>query len=539
MISTNEVGIAQNILLIEPEISSVNKEAEKAETRKQLETKRLRTQEIMRKVEIQNSEKNVKPKPAGKSKLFPAKRNERFRSLPASAVGRSPSKRKSTLPQKYVSTHAHVQVVDQKGSQPQSIITQQVISEAISDNANPDTSNVNAKEPIAKCKEYDEENIEAIADHLKQMKNDAEMSEKPATAKNESIAMTKKNLVETLEGKKETLREKAKRDQSTTMMLTSALPLKKVPRSRNAPKIQPISGYSKKDDVKKGTEIKELNTRTTRAATKRANSVEIEKREQKQQQPEPSTSNLLIKVSTPLKTVAKEPPSKVQSEPSVLEVKEVFETPAKDRHNRQMRDMFGDMTDIETPIKSPPRIASRIPDPPKTIEKSEPIAKPVNSSQDKNKFKADSSTTNASFSSLSTDEYTTDDDDDDDEEEDEFDLEMVYSIDETDKKRFREFKFEDLGPRTKSKNIQTDAISDSFKRTVCVDDIRVVLTVSQSEDELYAQDVVAHSSPEMKFEKPLRSSTPSPSPSKKSTTLSPKPKINIKHKNKDSKSKEE
>lgn len=470
LVSASDIGIAQNILLTEPEPSAVDKEAEKAGTLALMETKRLRIQDKLRQLETKKSGKNVKQKQTVKSRLLPAKRNERFR-LPTVAAVRSPSKRKSTLPQKLVARQTIAQ------TETQSIITQQVISEAISDNAIVDASDVKKDEKISS----DSENIDAIAEHIRQTSND-DVIDQAVPTKEEAIKMSKERLVGILEGKQSEIRKKC--DQQK-MVVINALPMKKITRSRSKLIITPAN-MPKKAENQDEVKIKLPSTAAT--------------------------------VTKPIETIPE------QSLPSTSNPKNDLKTPAKDRKH-QLHDLFGDVTDIETPIKSSPKksFASN------TVE------------IETKKTNVDSSTANTSLSSLSTDEYTSDEDE----------LEMVFSIDENDKKRFRCIRETPNIKATNKPQISQTNLKN-FKKTVVIDENeKVVLTIESEEEEFYSQNL--ESVIEMKekqrrkssttiieskldYGKPLSTSTPSPS--KQSSPLSPKPKINIKHKIKDTKGQE-
>lgn len=493
-------GIAQNILLAQPQSPIADKEAEKAETLALMESKRRRIQEKMR----LDTQKVTRAKSTGKNLISTVKRIERFR-IPTTAT-RSPSKRKSTLPQRFVPQSKVSAVVKES----QNIITQQVISEAISDNAIVDASDVSTGKKEENMPS-DSENIDAIAEHVRQLANNKDI-EVQVPVKEDAKKMSGKRLIGILEGKRQ-----AKTDQMKAQFI-DALPAKKPTRSRAKMIINPIAPkqYAQKEPLAKKEPL----------ASTSASTASNEQPKPMQTEPKPSETETTMALTT--------------SKP-----KNIFKTPAKDPRKQQIQDIFGDITDTETPIKSPPRkpVVSekvQISQESNSLEKmpkNEPQPCPTNSSEQMNDGNADKM--NESISSLSTDEYSSDEDE----------MEMVFSIDETDKKRFR-FVQETLNNNLQKK-METIRIPNlqKFKRTIVIDDEKVILTID-SEDELFTQDSKPVAVDTIKKERKnipeetaprtgikhgvekLKSSTPSPS---KQTPLSPKPKFNIKHKNKDAK----
>lgn len=498
LVST-QVGIAQNILLAEPQSPIADKEAEQAETLALMESKRLRIQEKMR----QDTQKVTKSKTASKNLISTVKRIERFR-MPTIAT-RSPSKRKSTLPQRFVPQTKASAVIKET----QSIITQQMISEAISDNAIVDASDVSIIKKIDKVPSHSE-NIDAIAEHIRQISNNKDI-EVEMHVKVDAKKMSGKRLIGILEGKR-----KAKTDQIKAQFI-EALPVKKPKRSRPKTIINPIAP---KQNVQKEPMVKQpiVSISTSKASNEQP----------KQVQTEPKPSAEIVTALT-------------KSKP-----KDNFKTPAKERRKQHIRDIFGDMTDIETPIKSPPRKpvvskevqTSQASNTSETKPKNEPQPSLANSLEKDNDGNADKM--NASMSSLSTDDYSSDEDE----------MELVFSIDETDKKRFQ-FVQETWNsmPPMKKETVRIPNLHN-FKRTIVIDDEKVILTIDP-EDELFAQNskpvavtdtkkkqsknipkAISPSTETKQCNELLDSSTPS---SFKQTPLSPKPKFNIKHKNKDPK----
>lgn len=494
LIST-EVGIAQNILLAEPQSPIAAKVSEKAETLALMESKRLRIQEKMR----QDTQKVTRAKSTSKNLISTVKRIERFR-IPTTAT-RSPSKRKSTLPQRFIpQTKASV-----LGKEIQSIITQQVISEAISDNAIVDASDVSTIKTDGNVPS-DSENIDAIAEHVRQISNNKDI-EVQVPAEENAKKMSEKRLIGILEGKRH-----VKTDQIKAQLI-QPLPVKKPTRSRAKTIINPIAP---KQNAQKEPLIKQPVTSTCTSTSTASNE------QPKPLQTEPKPSDEVTMATTTSK-------SKVN-----------FKTPAKDRKKQQIQEIFGDMTDIETPIKSPPRnpvISPKVQisqetNSPEKIPDKEPQPSLTNSSKIEDEGNVDK--LNASMSSLSTDEYSSDEDE----------MEMVFSIDETDKKRFQSVQeTTNNRPPKKEETVRIPNLQ-KFKRTIVIDDEKIILTMD-SEDELFSQDSkpVAADIKKKRNKNIPKETSPSvatgqreyrPSPSKQ-TPLSPKPKFNIKHKNKDGK----
>lgn len=515
LVSTKEVNIAQNILLAVPEAPVLNEEAARQSL---LAEKKRRMQESLRQVEM----KNFKPKPT-KSRVMPDAKRNRLR--PAPPVG-SPSKRKSTQPKKIVQKPYHsrqiyshvvnvisetVDVVTEPDVKAQSVTTERLITEAAGDNAIADASDVSTTQnPNAKTLSADEEeSIEAIKSHLNKSR---ELADNVAPTKEfiDSKKLSPENLIDMLSEKQKKF--DANRQKSKTEVI-QALPMTRLTRSRanNRMIIRPIQNNSAATSSKSKTTPKPIETSK-------------EKRKSKESVPE-----------QPVKKGTNEKVKVEQTKEVLNKLKEKFITPAKERQKRQIRDIFGDCTDIETPIKSPPKIIVTpiVPSPPPAKPDPIPPKEPVRES---NKFEADSSNVKDS------DSEENDDDDDDDDSSDEDGFEMCLNIDESDKKRFISIR------ENASAKPQPAAKPIAIRTMNIVQDGMTIKLAPSEEMELYTQDVESvaemnkerhrrrstkeakvetsnepSSSSEAFYGKPLHTSTPSP-------TKTVTPKFNIKHK---------
>lgn len=513
--------IAQNILLAEPNDPILNEEEERM---KLLNEKRRRMQESLRKVEMQNLEKS-KPKQTKKyhRAINDAKR-DRLRGVQAVS---SPSKRKSTQPKKVISIHSqqiYSEVVNiQSDIQSKQVIqtkvqstikTERLKTEAAGGNLITDAST--KTQTAQKSTAEVVESLEAIQKHI----DNVDVNEEPVSKKNltNSVQRCSKELVEILSEKQK--RFDANKPKTKTEVI-EALPLTRATRSRARNQkslIAPAKNIITQPAVTKPTETK------------------VQRRSKENKSNVNSSANPSQKDKSVSKQI--EPP---KAEAIINKSDGNFETPAKQRESRQkIRDLFGDCTDIETPIKSPPKTIRQSGDgsaTSKVVEKSSLATKNNKLQEPSNvnrctKFEADSSNLNAANSD------ETDESDSDDES-----FEMVLSIDESDKKRF--FCYRE----------NASAISKTVAKPVVVGKKKVFLpgnkqiTLEPSEVmELYTQDVnsvaemkkertrstketktennaeaAIQTESDSKYGKPLHTSTPSP-------TKSITPKFNIKHK---------
>lgn len=545
LVSTNEVNIAQNILLDVPEEPVKNEEAERNIV---LEEKRRRTQELLREAEMKKHEK-VKPTQFKRYRQLAVARHEPFR--PPNV---SPSKRKSKQPKKIQRNAQSVQSQANKTSAKSEakMQTERLITEAASDNAVIDASDVTTTHnPIASPKS-EEESVEAITSHLNKTKEttDIAVSVKEAGAGG-SKKMSPESLVEMLSAKQK--RFDANRPKMKTEVI-APLPLGRSTRSRT--KIRPVQNILTKPPI--------LTSSTTKVATKVADfskekSKDDKSKEEKALVPEKSTvekskdqkskgdkskeekplvpekSEKSIPKSTKTES-SKSEPSKLDEMPA--EEKSKFVTPAKERRLRQIQDIFGDCTDLETPVKISPNKVNQL-----EVSFTPPTPQPQASRTKLQEHESKSTKVEADSSNVKDEDNDDDEDDesDSDDSDDDDGYEMSLSIDESDNKRcFTIRENASIKPKPIEQNLSIQT------KNVHLEGMRIRLAASE-EMELYTQTVEgvvsemnrnsgrrsmkktpaesseAISSSEAIYGKPLHTSTPSPS---KSVTA----KFNIKHK---------
>lgn len=529
---TKEVKIAQNYLLSEPEAPMLNEEAKQWAL---LDEKRRRMQESLRESEMKNHV-NFKPKATKKYRTIADAKRDRLRAPPFAI---SPSKRKSSQPKKIVSVDSqtiYTQLVNVMAGQSeqitqtevktQSVTTERLITEAAEDNAIVDASDVSTKQKSKASPTAEEESVEAIKSHINKS---AELADDVAmTAKEKATATKCEKLVEILSEKQkkfEANRPKMKAE------VIAALPIRTTrSRARNQPIIRPAQNILTKQAVSTSSNVKTASNSTVQPkGTRRSKEKAVE--------------NI---TSKPAKKSKEEPP---KSEPSKTQpakatssvsnkLADTLATPAKEKRSRQILDIFGDFSDMDTPIKSPAKTSSR--NEQKAIDIKEEIKAP-SQTKPSNKFEADSSNVK------DEDDVTSASDSESESDTDGDGYEMIFSIDENDKKRFICVR-ENASVKSKgtppSINIRT--------KNVVLDGVKVTLAPSD-EMELYEQDVNSaaqfskeqhrsrsvkeaksskresnepSSSSEEVYGKPLHTSTPSP-------TKAITPKFNIKHKSSD------
>lgn len=498
LVSANQVNIAQNILLSEPE-APILKEDEKQF--KLLIEKRRRMQESLRQVEMKNQEKAKSKQIKKNPRTTIDVKRDRLRAV-APTIAPSPSKRKSTQPKKIVSIESqriYSETANVASGSRNTIIAEQLRTEAAGDN------------PIADAPEtsMEEESIEAIKTHMAKAVCD-EMS-----ASKKSLPTSPQRLVDMLMEKNKKL--EASRPKIHKAEVIEALPLLRTTRSRTRnqrPIIAPVKNII--------TQPKGPN----HPALKPANSNAQMQRRSKENKPNVNTSSGASNQKEKTVPKAADPPKVQQEDVRKFEPEYNFETPAKNKLARQkIRDLFGDCTDIETPMKSPPKVIS-------TPAVRSPAPKTANQS-------TKSAAADSSMMSDSSDE--TDESDSDDERPNE----MTLSIDESDKKRFICIRENALAI---SKSMMKPTIIGT-KRVYLPDNVQITLEPTDVM-ELYTQDIdsvakmqknregtrrskenkietnieAVHSTDsDSMFGKPLQTSTPSPA---KAVT----PKFNIKHK---------
>lgn len=520
--TAGEINIAQNILLSIPETPIKNDEAIRLAI---LEEKRRRTLESLREVEMKKFEK-FKPKPTKKIRIVTEAKREQIK---APTVTVSPSKRKSSQPKKIISADSrqiHSQMHD--ASEPkkipefelktQIVATQRLITEGACDNAIADASDVSATQNPQNTPKTEEESVEAIESHLNKNLESVE-----------DIAITSKETISTkklsTEGLVDMLSEKQRKfDANKPKMKTeviAALPLSRTTRSRAKNVIRPAQNIIKKAEsttsgqsksTKLPPESSKPKRKSPRTEKSRKEPTKNDTSKTKPEKDEPTkieTSNLEFSMPEP-KPVLKE--NEIIASSAISHPSKQFETPAKERLKNRIQDLFGDFSDIETPIKSPPRSIIR------------PEQRQQETELNSNKFEADSSNV-----------VDSDDDESSGEEEN---YELSYACDENDKKRFLSLRHD---ASNKSKGAETQITIGT--KNVVLDGVKVTLAPTD-EMELYKQDVYsvaqmskerqqrksnetakveATSSSELDYGQPLHTSTPSPS--KKIL-----PKFKIKHK---------
>lgn len=519
LVSSNEVNIAQNILLTKPEEPLLNEEAERLAL---LEEKKRRMQEALREVEMKNHAKLKPPKKTRSiAEVTRDRMQSRLRQPPATV---SPSKRKSTQPKKIVSVHSRqiyshgtnndpIEIVTEVEVNVQSVTTERLIPEAASDNAIADASDVTTTQNPQSSPRDEEESVEAIKSHIN--KSQELIDTAVIAPAKEATGGSKKTSPEDLIA---TLCEKQKKfDANKPKMKTeviAALPLARTTRSRakNLTSIRPAQNII---SAAPSTVAKGGPKATVNAKDKKKSIESVPEKSSAPENPEKSATNETAKI-------------KPAKEEILSKMKAKFETPAKDKQKRQIRDLFGYCTDTDTPVKSPPKTVAKPKEDPITSKQTATI--PEEPKRESNKFEADSSNVN------DDDEEDSDDDDSNDED----DFEMCISIDETDKKRFFSMReTASFKPRAPAKEVTFGS------QNIVLDGSTIHLAISEEMD-LYTQDVnsvaqmskernlrrseaksgpsnLPTSSSEAIYGKPLHTSTPSPP---KTVT----PKFNIKHK---------
>ncbi|XP_031628794.1 uncharacterized protein LOC116344412 [Contarinia nasturtii] len=520
--TANEVNIAKNILLSVPQEPVKNEEAERIIV---LEEKRRRTQELLREAEMKKHEKG-KPKNVEQFKKYRAiAEAKRDQLRPPTKSTASPSKRKTTQPKKFQRNSQQIQsqvVINPSVAESEAKVqTERLITEAANDNAVIDASDVTTTQKPQANPMDDEESVEAITSHLNKS---SEMTDIVVPVKNagDSKKISPESLVEMLSAKQK--RFDANRPKMKTEVI-AALPMGRTTRSRA--KIRPAQNI-----ITKPPPIP--TSSTANVDTKLADSSKEKSKDEKPMVPEKSENS--VPKSTESSKDEKGVPSKVSSLDE-MPTKYKFVTPAKERRSRQIRDIFGDCTDIETPIKSPSKTVNQ----PKENKRSlTPPPPPPQPAETKSEVVSESTKFEADSSNVKDEEDNDESEDDDSGDEDGY--ELCLSIDDNDKKRFISIRENaSIKPKVTEQclNIQT--------KNVHLDGMRIKLAASE-EFELYTQNIdsVASemnkesgrrsakqsrcetgnetiSSSEAIYGKPLHTSTPSPS---KSVTA----KFNIKHK---------
>lgn len=456
--STMQVGIAQNIL--ESEQPVIDKEAMNAENRAALNEKRLRVQQRLRLEPPKTRVKLAKKKQSQKVRNLAEQRHERMRTV------FSPSKRKLTHPKKVVSLSETHQVYSTVTTSAAKMPIETCCNTAVGLNGSQKV------EKIEKTKiqpNMEEESVDAIEIHMKA--NVESTSNVASTAtKTKETELSTDRLIEMLEDK----RENAKLSPVKTKSIKEidALPLKKLPRARPKNIIDGII------TIKQQQQVNRPKVQTKQQIVENVN--------EKPNQNDDSKSPL--EVATTIKTndydisSSVHPTTKTEYVPS-SSIAHDFKTPAKLRRSQQLKDIFGDMSDIETPIKSP-AITS-------TVVQEHVILVPKAHSSPKHESQRDlskeremqheheeqvSSNTKVDSDESSGDEYESDDEDN---------FESIF-YDETDKTNF--ICILSSSTHTERKFSSYKSRQNFPKYNIVVDNRKIVLTVDE-ETELFSQEI--------------------------------------------------
>lgn len=533
IVSTAQAGIAQNILLERPESPIKDREAENAKAQADLIEKRLRVQERLRVNQQKNPEKFAKPKPTQKIRNLAQHRHERLRTAP---IIRSPSKRKLAQPKKVISLSSQ-QVYSTEVSTTKTL----PIPEASSDNAVIDASDVSLNQGATENKvdaktNVDEESVDAIECHLKtQLKGSAEPPVGNESSTKDAEKLTTDRLIEMLEDKREQIAAKRSPVKTKSIKEIQALPMKKITRAR--PKN--IIDEPSTSKVQKASKSKTVRVENTKEEAK----------------PKIVANQRLVSTSIQEKVSIK-PDSNISS--SGTNVIQTLTTPAK---AQRIRDIFGDLTDLETPVKSAPTESKPI-DSGTFVKPAEAKQTPISSTTEQKEVreaqpspkksktpvkqciaKEDEISSNTNFDGeLSYDEYTdSEGEEDDDNYEDDFETKL-----------FEGYHKEYCEPEKFIKSTQNillkynkvyKLIANGIERRICIHNEELLFTqepkstvttkgASHSKKQQSStknkciEEASSSSNTELAFGKPLQTSTPSP------TNKPIIPKINIKHKDK-------
>lgn len=509
--STNEIPIAQNILLSEPEVPIDDKLA----AREKLHEKMRRMRD---KLKDNKPEKFAKPQPARKIRSIAQNRHACLR---APQPVQSPSKRKATQPKRIIPMPTNVAA---ESSKQQDILRAKLISELSGDDAIFKAPGNTTSQPLATPSDVKTNAVEKI--------NALQMQAKHARGK---LDETNK-IIETHTQPANEATKKAddigKVEQScpqrprTKAKVIDALPLSKTTRSRaKAMTIRPAQNIITKRPNLPNTKttpdtvtVTTSQSSDTSAAPKITTGV-IEPAKLCIESNRPSADqNISVDTIDSASSFIEAAHDKKQATYELT-------TPMKQRRKQQIHDIFGDMTDIETPIKSPPRKSNVINltnQPELKAAAVQPIAPSVLVAPSPKKLEvsineADSSNVDNSISSSDSSDSDSDSDSDDTDNSDADSCEMVCSIDETDKKRF----FSARNSDNRRVAYQKPLNLSYPKRTIVVDGQRVVLSLSD-EMELYSvkcgeksssTPVVLSNADALSYGMPLHTSTPSPNKS--------------------------
>lgn len=474
-------------ILVESAAPIVDTHAEEVERLQQiLKEKRLRTQGRIRESELKKPEKFAQPNVTKKIRSLAEARHEPIR---LQQLVRSPLKRKLAQSRKLninrtqpaarsiILTQAKSQSSLKPTNKKRTAEAERLIAEAANDNAIIDTFVVKKQNKSAEIvQNVDEESIDAIENHLANIINDAPtepIRSLPTTdnAKDTTTSLSKDNLIEVLEDTKEEILVQ-KKSPTKTIKEIEALPLRKPSarltkaRQENTKKKSTLEtakplNVQLKTQTKNEKSIKTVNNKPPAQITstehEKKPTIIVEKSELKEKL---KTSEQTPSVSVSVLAIEEKP-----------QIDSAF-TPMKTRHSAQIREIFGDLTDIETPIKSPAANHSKI----QQIDSTENVlVVSPNDEKTKNEISTSKleSTVNSDYS-----ESSSDDESDDDEP-----LDMVI-IDESDKKHFQT-----VISKTHESKKATNSCSHVFNTVnLVMDEIKIALTVSDYM-EIYKEDL--------------------------------------------------
>lgn len=331
--STVSSVVAKSILLPDPE-TMVDKAAEQ----KLLAEKRLRMQQLCRQDNMAKIALKSIPKSsaAKRVRVIAEARHDTFRA-PQKTL--SPSKRKLTQPRKIVNRTATTQLSNSQRNAGSSSAKPSTLDEiklkAIEPN-NDSAMKANVPDPISKCRSGDEESIDAIQNHLasdsSRNRNTTEETPSPSP---QTCVPSPEALIEILEDKSNALSKRSPSVKITKQI--EPLPMRKVGLRCTKTQSEARTAASKKKTETK-TKIETTEPTTTKKALLSA------------------ASKSTKPVDSPRKLSSKE------MEPISRDI--LPETPIKERHTRKLcSEIFGEISDIETPVKKSPIKASSIIEP--------------------------------------------------------------------------------------------------------------------------------------------------------------------------------
>lgn len=521
--STQSSVVAKSILLPEPE-AVVDKETERMAL---LAEKRLRMQQLCRQDNMaKNALKSIPKSSAAKRvRVIAEARHDTFRA-PQKIL--SPSKRKLTQPRKLVNRTATSQLPNSQrnaGSGSAKLSTSDEMRlKAV------ESISANVPDQMPKCRSGDEESIDAIQNHLASDTSRNRDTTKELSPPTQTCVPSPENLIEILEDKSNALSKRSPSVKITKQI--EPLPMRKLgsrcTKTQNGAK----TATSKK---KCGKKAKSETIGATPAKTAL-----------------PSAASKSTKPADNQRKLSSQ-----EKEPVSREI--VPETPIKERHTRKLcNEIFGEISDIETPVKkspvkansmieptvhsnsaevavkdsapmltkeptppplappTPPPHAPPTPPPPPPKESTKDNLVTSTTSSDQSESKLDDS------SKLNESSETNDDNDTESETSDDSDDES-HRLEKCNQSHIEHVV-------SKNESIRNDLkIGQKFRTMkIVLQDTTVHLTVT-TEEELFRNDgpKSIDEQPSSTFGKPLLTSTPSV---QKSKSIGINPKFNLKHK---------